>query len=85
MLFDNISGIPLNAFDARAMTADEIQKWQSSNMVAMQQADLSKYANPYNSLSNVMNWRLPEKPLDERFADFKSRLAIAIAKRRMPS
>lgn len=71
------------------MTADEIVTMQLKQQLAMQNAyytvgAMSGTVTYYsNAASTVwLNWPpTREKPLDERFADFKVRLAAAIAKR----
>lgn len=62
--------------DCRAMTADEILQMQFNQQAAMQNAW------PHSYIQGLAQFRrYPEKPLDERFADFKLRLAAAIEKR----
>lgn len=75
-LFD-LPRIAINANDARALSPDEILRYQAANSAAMQQG--SRSLAYWSSLQNIK--LLPDKPLDERFADFKVRLAAAIAKR----
>lgn len=64
--------------DPRARCAAEIQKRQVANVNAMLNASSSIYGDTLAAA----NWRPFEKPLDERFADFKIRLAAAIERRR---
>lgn len=77
-IFD-LYGLPVNPLDMRALSENEIWKLQCANMAAMQQAAVQ----PYQAAA-MTNWlfarRPDDKPLDERFADFKVRLAAAIAK-----
>lgn len=56
---------------------------QMANMAAMQNADLAKYANAYQTTDYraFLGKSIPDKPLDERFSDFKVKLAKALAKR----
>jgi len=81
-----IGGIAINALDARAMTAQELATREAANAVAMQNA----FINGFNStkqlswLLGLQNWNpYPENPLNERFADFKIRLAAALEKRKL--
>lgn len=77
-LFES-TGIAVNPSDMRAMTEAELNQRYIANLDAMRPAQFG-YAH---SLA-AMNWqpyRAPEKPLDERFADFKVRLATALANR----
>lgn len=77
-IFD-MYGIAVSSHDMRALSSEEIQKIQYANMSAMQQAAVQP--NLYDALRNISLWPMPqEKPLDERFADFKLRLAAALAK-----
>lgn len=59
--------------DCRAMTADEILQMQVNQHAATQQAIW-----PLSFIQGMNQYRPPERPLDERFADFKIRLAAAI-------
>ena len=80
-LFDSY-GIVVNPMDAQALTAEQIQKMQVENAIKMQQTQFSPYQAAM--LQNI--WQpsaIPEKPLDERFADFKVRLSAAIERRRI--
>lgn len=80
-IFSNLSGIPLNPSDLRPLTDKEISNLQYATAHLTQQADFGP--NYWLQLSNS-TWPLgrsvPEKPLDERFADFKIRLASARSK-----
>lgn len=76
-LFDNLHGIATDAFSARGLSPDEIERYQIANLQASQQA------KPSPSYYRLMsNFRQPDlTPLDERFASFKVRLAEALARR----
>lgn len=77
---------PVSGFDGgmRAMTADEILKMQFEQQRAMQNAWQEYHHNSLSYLSMNFGYA-PPRPLDERFAEFKTRLAAAIAKRANPS
>ena len=63
--------------DARAMTPEEIVKYQMSMNAAIGQATF-----PDHYWRLLSNYPAPDpRTLDERFADFKVRLAAAIARR----
>ena len=84
----NYSGIGTVTFsnctgDLRALSTDELEALQIKQMWAMQQA--YDPLESLNYLSALNAYRPPERPLDERFAEFKVRLAAAIAKRANPS
>jgi hypothetical protein len=83
MMFDlglfNFAGIPLKPDEMRPLSEDEIRSYQISNLAKAQQAKPD--VNYWNLMSNYAAFNA-EKPLDERFADFKLRLAAAIDKRR---
>jgi hypothetical protein len=67
--------------DLMAMTADEILEMQLQQQRAMQQAYRS---NSFDYLWGMTNYEPPRQPLDERFADFKVRLAAAIERHKQP-
>jgi hypothetical protein len=71
---------PVFGFDGgcRAMSADEIVKMQISQQIALQQA-----VRPPSYLQGLANYQPPQRPLDERFADFKLRLAAAVESRKI--
>lgn len=73
---------PVYGFDGgcRAMTADEILKMQLDQQKAMQNA-WPEYQHSLSYLGMDFGYRPPQRPLDERFAEFKVRLAKAIEKR----
>lgn len=73
----DLYGIPLNAFDVRALNPDEIYKLQAANAVAAQQA-VRDPLQEAKYLANLVQYQPPRRPLDERFEDFKKRLAIAL-------
>ena len=78
-LFDSYD-VVVNPMDAQALTVEQIQLMQAKNSVRMQQARFS----PYQAAMLRNAWQpspVPDKPLDERFADFKVRLAAAIERR----
>jgi hypothetical protein len=70
--------------DMKAMTAEEILKMQFDQQRAMQNAWPS-YDHSLSYLGMDFSYQRPQKPLDERFAEFKFRLAAAVAKRASPS
>lgn len=72
-----IEGFAASAADMRALTEEEIIDYQISNLARSQQAKPN--AGYWMLMSNYRPQY--EKPLDERFADFKVRLAQALAKR----
>lgn len=67
-------GIATDSSQLRAMSAEEILAHQIKQQIAWQQAT----PDSYSMEMNITNWMPPERPLDERFADFKVRLAAAI-------
>ena len=79
-LFDSY-GVVVNPMAAQALTAEQIQKMQAMDAIRMQQAAF----NPYQAAmaQNIWPPPPPEKPLDERFADFKVRLAAAVDSRKL--
>lgn len=81
-LFD-LCGIPLNAFDVRGLSQDEMRERQYANLSAAQNYTRSP-AQEMKYLMNLRQYQRPEKPLDERFADFKARLAAAMLRRTAP-
>lgn len=78
-VFGDLYGFPVNANDMRALSPTELQKRMNDQYVLMSQAKIS----PYYAAGTQNFWQIePEqRPLDERFADFKVRLAAALAKR----
>jgi hypothetical protein len=69
----------------RALSKEEISQMQNANLAAAQQARVQPYE--YEAMRNHLFARWPAeqiKPLDERFADFKVRLAAAVAKIKPP-
>jgi hypothetical protein len=75
--FNELSGVPLNVTDMRAMTPEEIGKLQVQQFQAMQLVVPS-----LDYMRGLQNYLPAEtRSLDERFADFKSRLEAAVAKR----
>ena len=70
---------PVYGFDGgmRAMTADEILRMQGEQARAMQNA-WPKYHNSLSYLGMTAGYQPPQRPLDERFADFKIRLTQAL-------
>lgn len=71
-------GVVTSPQQARALSEQEIVAMQQTRALDMQQA---KPSSAYYLLAQ--NWRPPEKPLDERFADFKVRLAAALERRKL--
>ena len=84
-LFDGLfefTGVVVNPMDVQALTAEQIQNMQARDAIRMQPAQFS----PYQAALAQNIWQplpVPEKPLDERFADFKVRLAAAIDRRKL--
>lgn len=79
-----ICGIAIHAMDARGMSWEEIGKAQALSAVAQQNAyvnGLDKSTGWIERLLGMANYMPAEPPLDERFADFKIRLADALEKR----
>ena len=66
--------------DARNMTADEVLTMQGQLAWAAQQA-YQRYDLGY--LQGFANYEPFQQPLDERFADFKVRLAASIERRKL--
>lgn len=83
-LFNELAGMPLGMVgDARALSAEEIERAQIANAKWAQQATFGP-----EHYRLMMNWAPPKpepQPLDERFADFKKRLAAALEKRGLTS
>lgn len=77
-IFGDLAGIALSAFEVHGMTPEEIEAYQIQNLMSAQQA--KAFPDQYWRLMSSWN-PAPERPLDERFADFKIRLAAAMAKR----
>jgi hypothetical protein len=77
-LFRDLMGFPIDAFDMRALSPEEIQKYQMANLCAQQQAAVPDWTY-WRQLAQYQP--VDPRPLDERFADFKRRLAAAIEKR----
>jgi hypothetical protein len=70
-LFGSLSGY---VGDARAMSETEIANWQASQMLGARQAKW-----PLSYLQGLAQYQPHnQRPLDERFADFKVRLAAAL-------
>lgn len=59
--------------DLQALSADQILQMQLRNQVAMQQGIW-----PLSYLQGLAQYQPPQRPLDERFSDFKLRLAAAV-------
>lgn len=82
-LFGSPFGCVIDPQQQRALSAVEITAIQAA------QANMVMQAQPKASFAFEQlfaNWqctRSPERPLDERFADFKVRLAAAIARQRV--
>lgn len=75
-IFGDLAGIPLNAFEVRALSPEEIE---IQNLRGMQSAEPTR-----EYIIAMANYYAPPadpRPLDARFADFKARLAVAVAKR----
>jgi hypothetical protein len=75
-LFDMFYDIPDNNLQGqRALTVEEIHQIQIAQL-----RDMRNCQNPYNNLANFTSYvlQVEEPNLDERFADFKTRLAAAI-------
>ena len=68
------SGYASNASDMRALSPEELHQYQIQNLAASQQAK----PDPMWYLQLAQYQRPDPRPLDERFADFKKRLAAAI-------
>lgn len=81
-LFDNPLGIVTDPSQLRPLTEAELDALYLKNLSDMRPASPSTIA-AYALMTQ--NYRYPEKPLDERFADFKVRLAAAIEKRKVSS
>ena len=77
-IFD-LYGFPVNPGDMQALSESEISEIQYANAVRMQNANQAQA----NVLGAVNAFRPADKPLGERFADFKVRLAVAIEYRRV--
>ncbi len=72
-----ITGHSIDQRDLRPLTNEEIQQMQLAQLHGVQNCQ-----NPYNNLSgNYIPYQTIQRPLDERFADFKVRLAEAIDRR----
>ena len=73
----SLGDLPISIIrEARAMSADEIMNYQMSMNLGIGQAT---FPDHYWRLQS--NYKETQRPLDERFADFKVRLAAAIARR----
>lgn len=70
-----ILGTSSNYNDMRALSEQELANRDAAQWRALRQAEPS-----YHAALMAMNWQPHQRPLDERFADFKVRLAAAIAK-----
>jgi hypothetical protein len=77
-LFGGVFGFSFGN-DARAMSEDEILRWQISQQSGMRQADVW----PYWYSQGLAQYQPPQRPLDERFADFKVRLAAAVERHKI--
>lgn len=77
-LFGPSLGIATDPSQLRPLTEAQLEAKYRSNLEAMRPATLS-----LAYLLSMQNYRPPERPLDERFADFKVRLATTIEKRRL--
>jgi hypothetical protein len=76
----NFYGFPISPNDMRALSEDELQKAQYANMRAAQNYTRSP-DEEQKYIEGLRPYRLPEsRPLNERFEDFKVRLAAAVAK-----
>ncbi|RZN21947.1 hypothetical protein [Bradyrhizobium sp. Leo121] len=73
--FEFFYGFPGTAYDVRAMSEEEIKAYQIANLAKAQNVPLTQ-----QNYLGMLNWNPNPKPLDERFADFKVRLAAALAK-----
>jgi hypothetical protein len=71
-----ILGVATNYNDMRALSVQELADRSASQWEAIRPANRS-----IDYYLGMTNWQPPQRPLDERFADFKARLAAAIAKR----
>ncbi len=78
-LFELYSFSP-NPMDARGLSIEELQLMTGSKFYAMQQA-ATLY--PLDYVRALAQYQPRQRPLDERFADFKVRLAAAIERRRV--
>lgn len=67
--------------DMRAMTADQILQMQCQQQWAMQQAYAPHSLSYLSGSAQYRPLQPPQRPLDERFAEFKIRLAAALEKR----
>jgi hypothetical protein len=66
--------------DARAMSENEMLEWQ----VSQQKAMLQTHNLPNLYLQGLAQYNpYPEKPLEERFANFKVRLAAAVERHKI--
>jgi hypothetical protein len=74
-LFSPIYGIDL-------LHAQQAQAISNEALIAKYAPMIAQGQRDYQQLLAQRNYQLPNKPLDERFADFKRRLDAAVAKRR---
>lgn len=76
-LFETLD-ICVNPMDARALSKQEIAEMCEAQLQSMAQAQ----RDPSREWAMLRNWFAPvdTRPLDERFADFKKRLAAARVK-----
>jgi hypothetical protein len=75
-LFDNPLGIVTDPSQLRPLTETQLEANYRRNLEGMRPATPS-----LAYLLSMQNYQPPERPLDERFADFKVRLAAAISRR----
>jgi hypothetical protein len=78
-LFDGLfrsCGISTNPVDQRALSQEELLIMMGRQTYAMQQA-----CRPASYIQALQQYQPPQRPLDDRFADFKVRLAAAIERR----
>lgn len=68
-------------FGYRGMSPNEIMQWQLQQAIAQQNAwaNIGRLGEA-NYLAGLAQYQPHQRPLDERFADFKIRLAAACAK-----
>jgi len=66
----------------RALTADEILRMHVGQAMAMQNA-WPKYQNRLSYFGAMVGYQPTQRPLDERFSEFKERLAAARARHGM--
>lgn len=69
-------GIVTDPRQMRALTDLEL-----ANRSAQQWQAISPALHSFEVERGMMNWQSPQLPLDERYADFKARLAAALVSR----